>query len=403
MVEYLGKHTSTVADYEWVDTPPFEATEFDFPMSKRRCADEPSSPNAIQSRVSMRFPSLSRKLKSLKEQRKSSAADTGFDSTLTRSRASSMKSPSVLDVKVDPFDRHDLPMPPTPSRSVTLDASQHESSDPADSTEPADEAEDDARPKSLARTPLLPPVMAIATHEKPIQSPLQSPTILDAPSVPQSPYECSSPYNGLPSPPLSTKPSVASFHHRPIIPSSEIPSIRLAEPQDEWAAKLGHFNFTIEPAPYVPMAPTTIADCRRLRAEWETARCNYVKHLARAAEIHGTTSTVYRCTEEKWATINATWKQNHEQALASVPQLSQDDLEASQHESDQGPLPLAKLPSFNGLQSEGKFPKACEAGIVGPMEQIRPCALARPSRKRAFWKFLQGVLPTSVAFGRSQA
>ena len=314
-----------------------------------------------------------------------------------------MKSPSVLDVRVDPFDRHELPMPPTPSQSGTLDPSQHEVVDAGDAATSSKADEEDVRPKSLARTPLLPPVMAIATEEQPVQSPLQSPTVLEALSVPQSPCECPSPYNALPSPPLSTKPSIASFHHRPIIPSSEIPAIRLAEPQDEWATKLGHFNFTIKPEPYTLISPATITDCSKLRSDWQTARRNYVQHLARAAEVHGTTSTVYRYTEAKWASVDATWKQNHERGLASVPQTSQEDLQASQHESDQAPMSLAKLPSFNGPQSEGKFPKVSETGIVGPMEQGKPCAFARPSRKRAFWKFLQGVLPASVAFGRSQA
>lgn len=401
--EYLERSTNSVADYDWVDTPPLEASDFDFAASKRHCADEPSSFNAIQWRISTRLPSLTRKWKSRKDQRSSSIPDSGFESTTTRSRASSMKSPSILDVKLNQLDQREPPTPLTPSQSGLIESSQHDATQPPDPSDHQEAYDEDARPKSLARTPLLPPVMALASEDGPVQSPLQSPTIAEAPSVPHSPFDCPSPYSGLPSPPLSTKPSIASFHHRPIIPSSEIPAIRLVELQDEWTAKLGHFNFAIEPEPYSLPRPTSLEDCKRLRVDWETARCNYVKHLARAAEVHSTTSTTYRWTEEKWAAIDATWKRNHEQGLASVPRNSEEELQASQHESDQVPLSLAKLPTFNGPQSEGKFPKANETGIIGPMEQVKPCALARPSRKRAFWRFLQGVLPSSVAFGRSQA
>ena len=404
IAEYLEKNRSSAADYDWVDTPPFEATDFDFGVSKRHCANEPSSPNAIQSRLSARFPSLTRKWKNIKDQRSSSIPDSVYDSTKSRSRASSMKSPSILDVKSDPLDRPDVPMPPTPSQSCTLEGSLHEEPDLAESTESLRDHEEDARPQSLTRTPLLPPVLALMTNDQPIQSPLQSPTIADSTSLPQSPFESTSPYSGLPSPPLSTKPSITSFHRRPIIPSSEIPSIRLAEPQDEWSSKLGHFNFTIEPQPYTPATPMTIAACKCLRADWDAASQHYVQHLARAAEIHGTTSTVYRHTQDKWATINDTWKRNYEHSLTLVPRVSQEPPQASQH---QEPLPvaasLAKLPSLNGPQSDGKFPKAGENGFVGPMPQGPPVASPRPSRKRVFWKFLQGVLPSSVAFGRSQA
>ena len=404
VAEYFEKNRSSVADYDWIDTPPFEATEFDFVVSKRHCANEPSSPNAIQSRLSARFPSLTRKWRTIKDQRSSSVTESAYDSTKSRSRASSMKSPSILDVKSDPLDRPDVPMPPTPSQSCTLEESLHEELDQDDFLERPRNDDDDARPQSLTRTPLLPPVLALKTDDNPVQSPLQSPTIAGSTSLPQSPFESPSPYNGLPSPPLSTKPSITSFHHRPIIPSSEIPSIRLAEPQDEWAFKLGHFNFIIEPQPYTPATPMTFAACRALRADWDTANQHYIQHLARAAEVHGTTSTVYRHTQDKWATINDMWQRNYEHSLSLVPRISPEPPQASQHqESLPTPASLAKLPSIDGPQSDGKFPKAGENGIVGPMQQDRPIAPQRPSRKRVFWKFLQGVLPTSVAFGRSQA
>ena len=266
---------------------------------------------------------------------------------------------------------------------------------------PDDDLDGYEAPEALARTPLLPPVMAmLRTTDEPVQSPLQSPKVADSPNTSWNPMDSPSVYSGLPSPPLSTKPSISSFHHRAIVPSAEIPPIRLAEPQDEWALKLGHANFTIYPEPYLPASPPDAAACKKLRTDWDTAGCEFTKHLARTGEHYSTTSKVYQLTEEKWSALNATWKRYYEQTLASIAPESQEALEFSQHSLHE-PAPPAKMPL---ISSQGeKFPKVGELGIVGPMQQAKPVLAQRPSRKRAFWKFLQGVLPSSVAFGRAQA
>ena len=350
----------------------------------------------MQSRVTTRLPSLSRKWKGKKDQQTSPSQDKPYITTPSRSRASSVKSPSIAESRFDLAHRRDAPLPPTPSQSGHLEASHHEESDSIDLLEAPEDAIFKQRPRSPARTPLLPPVMALKEVDQPVQSPLQSPSIADPSSAPQSPFDSPSFYSGLPSPPLSAKPSTASFHRRPVVPSAEIPPIRLAEIQDEWAIKLGHFDFTIEPKPYSLSNPVALPDCQRLRDDWSAARRGFGRHLAHAAETHGTSSKIFRLTEEKWATIDATWKQNYHDALESMRKASIEALHSQAQSPTQGPPSPTALPSSPVVS---KFP---EASIIGPMERA-PSIIQKPSKKRAFWKFLQGVLPSSVAFGRSQA
>ena len=407
-VTFTDQDLLSSGDYHWPDSPSYEDHEFTLAGSKRQRGGD-VSPTAPASRSSFRFPSsLTRKLTSSKDrkgQRSCSSPDSAHESIASRSRASSLRSPSLLDTRTDSLERRDIQMPITPNQSFVAESHDdaHGSVDDVSDLPYANEDEDeDEAPEALARTPLLPPVMAmLRTTDEPVQSPLQSPKIADSPDMPRNPFESPSIYNGLPSPPLSTKPSISSFHHRAIIPSAEIPPIRLAEPQDEWALKLGHANFTIFPEPYLPTCPASVTTCKKLRADWDTARCEFMKHLARTGEHYSTTSKVYQLTEEKWSTLDTAWKRYHEQALTSIIPESQEALElslASLHE----PAPVAKIPSISG--PGGKFPKVGDLGIVGPMQQAKPVVPPqRPSRKRAFWKFLQGVLPSSVAFGRTQA
>ena len=128
-----------------------------------------------------------------------------------------------------------------------------------------------------------------------------------------------------------------------------------------------------------------------------------MKHLARTAEHYSTTSKVHQLTEEKWAQIDAQWKRNNDLALSRAPDEGEESLALSKKISSTEPAPIIKIPSINGPRSEGKFPKVGDEGIVGPMVREKTMSpQVRPSKKRNFWKFLQGVLPTSVAFGRSK-
>ena len=128
-----------------------------------------------------------------------------------------------------------------------------------------------------------------------------------------------------------------------------------------------------------------------------------MKHLARTAEHYSTTSKVHQLTEEKWGQVDAQWKRNHDLTLSRAPDDREESLPLFRKLSNSEPAPIIKIPSINGPRSEGKFPKVGDEGIVGPM--VREKAMSphqRPSKKRTFWKFLQGVLPSSVAFGRGK-
>ena len=372
-------------------------------------------------------------------------------------------------------------MPPTPSESFIAETPEQlvNSADDMQSEFPPMEDDPDAATEEpepeekLSRTPLLPPIMAplqTNQHEESIQSPLQSPKIVDTPTSPHSPP--STVYNspmfptaavtttattnvvGYPSPPLSTRPSMTSIHQHALpTPSSEIPPMLLtpSAPPDEWAMRLGHANFTIHPEPYDMPEQPNVADVQRLRQNWETARRTFSRHLGRVAECYSTTSRTYALTEEKWATIDTAWRRAHDRALTAVaPLLSASQCTTSAPNSpapltpantadmdgdppksiatlpraevaamsdkvsimaeptlpvDEPPAEPIKLPPLNGPQSQGKFPSIGDRGIVGPMQRVPPRAPpsppARPSRKRAFWKFVQSMFPAVPAMGRA--
>lgn len=175
--------------------------------------------------------------------------------------------------------------------------------------------------------------------------------------------------------------------------------------------KLGHANFNIEPEPYLPHEPTVDA-CRKLKADWEEAEHQFGKHLARTRAVYSSTSKVAQLTEEKWAAINALWKSNHEQVLAkirTVDSVEEVDI-LSRQPSLHEPVPVTKIPSH---LVGGKFPAFGDRGIVGPMEVAKPLCQQQQerqqqrqrsgsghqrtsSRKRAFWRFIQDLLPGSL-------
>jgi hypothetical protein len=241
-----------------------------------------------------------------------------------------------------------------------------------------------------ATTPLLPPMLVMARlDDVPTQSPLQSPTVAMADpmqSLATTPVD-SPPVRAYPTPPLSTKPSIASFRaarYSPLVPSAEIPPIMLTNPNDKWALTLGHDNFTIHPEPYMPDV-CDAASLKQLFANWEQARCNFTKHQVRMAEHNGPTSKVYQLCEQKWTEIDALWKKNHDLAFSRVTAIGEEPEPCSPLE----PAPLSKMPTLNDPKSKGKFPKLGDEDIVGPMVQFAsPIIQSTPPRKRAFFKFL---------------
>jgi hypothetical protein len=225
------------------------------------------------------------------------------------------------------------------------------------------------RDRAQATTPLLPPLMTgiSADHGVTQPSPLQSPTIA-------SPYEEEPQSPLILSPPLSTRPSISSF--RQIMTSGELPSIPAP---DAWSDLLGHANFTITPAPYKPEAPS-LSSLRELRADWETARVNYTKHLVRTGEHYGLTSKTYAYTEQKWADTDRAWRRFHDETVnvlvASGQATSCDKFDESI---------ITTVPIMDG---EGKFPERGDEDIVGPMvrEATMSPTTGSDRRRPSFWR-----------------
>lgn len=224
----------------------------------------------------------------------------------------------------------------------------------------------------LATTPLLPPTMLnLNKRDSPVQSPLQSPSI--APSASGTAIRFSTepqPFSYLPSPPLSTQPSLVSMpRSRTNTATADIPALQLlTEKSDPWAMKLGHADFTIYPEPY----QSNIIDLdhyKVFREDWDIARKRYAQHLARVIEHHGETSKVYMLTEEKWTAIDRQWKKHYEY-LSSVlsPQLARLSDGIATPDS---PVSLLEKPvsrvAVPAIDKSGKFPELGDANIVGPL------------------------------------
>ncbi|KAE9377781.1 hypothetical protein N431DRAFT_166172 [Stipitochalara longipes BDJ] len=376
---------------------------------KRRAVESPLT--GLASRFGTRFPSFSRKWRLRKGV---SAASLTVDAQrdIASSREASSRSSSISNSARQALDKaFDPQLPPTPTRSI-FDPPEEASSVTAIDIEKANNGSGE-REDGFATTPLLPPLMMDAsanTKQVSMQSPLQSPSVaeasdpfsgtvtpIDAVTTPQLP--------GMPSPPLSTKPSISSFHrntviNRPghLVPSSEIPPLLIADSNDAWANDLGHANFTIYPEPYTP-ASFDLEACRQLRANWDLARCNYTKHLVRTGEHYGVTSKTYRLTEEKWASIDATWRKNNEITIGRTVDSGTAAFATLKHttfgDATNSNI-MTKIPSLNDPRSEGKFPQLGDEDIVGPMVQVAAQLQRTPGKKAKFFKFITEKFPIGL-------
>jgi hypothetical protein len=374
-------------------------------FKKRR---QESALTGLANRFGTRFPSFSIKWRLKKGISVATSAtitsDTQHENAASRSASS--RSSSVSNSAQQALDRPVEPqMPPTPTRSIFDSREDISTMTPIDIEKANGEGRGDE--EGFATTPLLPPLMMDAsanTKQVSLQSPLQSPSVaepndplsgnvtpIDAITTPQ-----------LPSPPLSTKPSISSFHRSNLpahlVPSSEIPPILIADPNDVWANKLGHANFTIYPEPYVPES-FDLEACRQLRANWDLARCNYTKHLVRTGEHYGVTSKTYKLTEEKWSSIDATWRKNNDQTIANTVENSSEAFATLKHTTlgDPGSANImTKIPSLNDPRSEGKFPQLGDEDIVGPMVQAAAQLQRSPSKKAKLFKFLAEKFPVGL-------
>ncbi|KAI9680480.1 MAG: hypothetical protein M1817_003920 [Caeruleum heppii] len=375
-------------------------------VRKQRAAESPLT--GFATRFGTRFPSFSKRWKGRKNSN-ASMVDGSFEST--PSIPGSSRASSLTRSLMETADAKELHYPLTPARSI-LEGDDDDVPPMPGTIDVATANTHEDGTQSLATTPLLPPLMIAdsvsSAQQQSIQSPLQSPTVAQTPegmSQARTPAEDPSAIqpSGMPSPPLSAKPSLASVHNQTsgLTPANEIPSFRLAGPDDQWADRLGHANFDIHPEPYVPDV-FDVEACRQIRANWDLARTNYTKHLVRTGEHYGVTSKTYRLTEEKWSEINSQWKEHNDLALSKTSETGHDTT-GLQEAPEQAPR-LMKIPSLNDPRSDGKFPKLGDEVIVGPMVQIASQLQRKPSRKAAILKFFHDVkFPGVGCLGRSRS
>ncbi|KAE8348574.1 hypothetical protein BDV28DRAFT_85372 [Aspergillus coremiiformis] len=361
---------------------------------KKRRSDSVSTRGL--SRVGSRISTISNRWKS----RQGSDGFDTLDAFSVRSRTNSASS-TLAGPTIVPISRvNSATVPPSPARTIFEERLSESGVQPIDIVKANryGQSDEDSSPK--ATTPLLPPFMG----DQPtypvtsrVQSPLQSPSVAD---ISEEALDGTAPRDsrlaGLPSPPLSTKPSVSSFN-RPRAStartaSADIPPYILSDPNDEWANKLGHANFTIQPEPYVPEV-YNLESFRELRAQWDLAQCNFTKHLVRTGEHYGITSTIYKLTEEKWDCINNEWKHHHAMMLSQLESTDGHRLNLIKSHCD--PYEQIKLPSLH----DDKFPELGDGEIVGPMK-IAPATsrsgLCRSrSLKRNFFRFFQDLVSRS--------
>jgi hypothetical protein len=289
-------------------------------------------------------------------------------------------------------------IPPSPARTIFEERVSEAGVRPIDITRANSLGQDDSDVQQ-ATTPLLPPFMGddpTSVAASRVQSPLQSPSVADVNELPLCNYTVTSDprFMGvLPSPPLSSKPSVASFN-RPRTStvrtvSGEVMPLVLSDPNDEWASKLGHANFNITPEPYVPVV-CDIGNFQQVRADWDIARCNFAKHLVRTGEHYGVTSNIYKLTVEKWESINREWATQHEAMLSQLNAV--DGVALTLTQSNINPCQRVCIPR---LHDNDKFPEMGDEDIVGPMSVAPATEISGPCRsekKRSFFRFFQDLV-----------
>ncbi|KAJ2893775.1 putative only proline and serine are matching in the corresponding protein [Zalerion maritima] len=387
----LSAHSEDFVDYDFGIGSDFDGSASPRSLSKRSRKEVTDSPLSGIARFGSRLPSLAR-FKSTKRANLplSPVSDLSLDSLScdpSRSRSSSVSASGRyhLDRSNEP------PMPPTPALSF------FDSSDSIGIPQPIDIEKANARlsiekDRSMATTPLLPPVMTATDSSSPKPPPPVSPHLSFQPpqhaqqqqqaapptSVSQQPTpkaeNLASPL--LPSPPLSSKPSVSEF--RPLHASSEIPSII----QDEWSDRLGHANFTIMPRPYRPEQKDMEA-LRQLRADWDAARMAYGRHIARIGEHYGHTSKTYSLTEAKWRETQHEWQSIHD---ALVDQIADSTQMEDSNALERVPITVPKLHSMGN-----KFPNRGDEDIVGPMMRavtMLPATGGEDRKGARFWRNL---------------
>lgn len=365
-----GDHSN---NYDWSDTG------MDIPPSPEKRRSDSISMKGV-SRINSHISTMSARWKT----KRTSSDDSEIFADDLRSRANSAASSALASPIASPLpgSRKDS-IPPSPARTIFEERSSESGTRPIDITRACSYQDDN---DVQATTPLLPPFMgddptsAIASR---VQSPLQSPSVADVSDQYNVNVTSDPRLRGiLPSPPLSSKPSIASFN-RPRAStvrtvSNDVTPFVLSDPNDEWTNKLGHANFTITPEPYMPVM-CDMEQFHQLRTDWDIARCNFTKHLVRTGEHYGVTSNIYKLTVQKWESINAEWQTQYNNL---VNQLGGDGVALTLTQSHR---PQVRVPRLH----EDKFPEMGDEDIVGPMT-VAGCRT--PEKKRTFLRFFQDLV-----------
>jgi hypothetical protein len=390
-------------DYSLADGPSEFSSDNENPLkvakTRSRANSSESSVTGLASRVGSRLSSFSKR-----RDRTPTSPPTMVSHRLSTksapvsrvpSRAPSFRMSSAASPIVTPLDvEAEMTPTPTPTNIAV------ESSNPLEIQLP--QAHEPIDRKALASTPLLPIPIPEHIDEDDIQSPLQSPTVIDNAQITRlsmiGPSLSSSvlPEMAMVSPALSAHASTTSLgamHSSQVMSSPDVSSMHIISPQDKWANKLGHANFSVFPEPYLPEA-YNIHACRKLFEDWESARRQFMHQAARTSEHYGPTSQVYKYTEKKWAEIDAQWKRNHELVVAKTAANGETPVFQPLAE----PAPLTDLPA---LDDPLKFPKLDGSDIVGPMVKYAKIKQKSSSKKSAFLKFFNSVRTPGNALGRT--
>jgi hypothetical protein len=370
--------------------------------------------HSLTDRVASRFGSISRKWKtrSIVPPQLSIVTQSAMPQ-----RSGSATSSCIVSPALSAISKHESHLPTSPI-AIAMNENWNDSAVvplfiEGDLPHEEQEEQQGDQEQGQATTPLLPPMMAELSkkHDTPLQSPLQSPSIAPTPCIGSSRVSIDG-ATTLPSPPLSTRPSMASIQRSrgdtvtSLLPV-DIPYMTLhEETADPWDARLGHANFFIYPEPYAP-TNVDLDSYKEFRANWEHARKQYAQHIARTMENYGQTSRVYILTQEKWNGIDDEWKrQDKYLSTALLPVLARlsDEVEgtpdspASMHVLEQ-PITRIVVPPFD---KSGKFPEIGDADIVGPMfvgpakavelQRRAPSTPPQSPKKRNLFKYLSDVL-----------
>lgn len=375
-------------DFSWQRPNSFYPSRLDFEEyfnghdehdAKRRKSGDTSF-NSFATRIVERFPSLSRRQR--KRSSTSTAEARGESSPSFLSRSSSFRrslTQRSSDFVSSPGDSHLLPPPigtivEDDSRDVVM-------SSPMDLSMTDSEHEDVGEPLVRSSTPLLPPLMDAFRERETIQSPLISPTVAAQSKPPSGSNTPTATPQTRQSPTLSAQASNSSFARSRattlVSPQAEIPPLLIADQDDEWADRLGHANFYIFPEPYMP-DQFDLQACKSLLLNWEVARSEFAKHLARTEAHFGQSSRTYRVTQEKWASIDVQWKKNCDEVARKAAENGATPFPILPVE----PAPVPQFPIIN----DSRLLSGSDMNIVGPMAQVKPQVQSKPSKRAQILK-----------------